>query len=152
MKNIVGLIMGVLFVGAFSAAGPTLLTIALVTTAQRTSLIASGQRADGTVIAKQSSPGRSHPTFAPVFQFTATDGQLYTVAADVSGRESAFKFGQHVQVLYRQSNPTAARINAFGQLWTLPLVTGIVGTVFTLPPVFLLVNWLRQRRGKIPMA
>ena len=152
LSNIFGRIIGFLFIGAFCAAGPVLVAIALVSTAQRAWLIVGAERAAGTVIAKQSSPGSSHPSFAPVFQVKANDGQLYTVVSDVSGRESAFSFGQRVPVLYRTSNPAAARIDAFGQLWTLPLVVGSVGAAFSMIPAIVLASWLRRRRGMAPGA
>ena len=145
MTKIVGRLIGFLFAAVVCAAGPILLVIALITTTQRTVLILGGEQAEGTVVAKQSSPGRSHPTFAPVFEFKATDGQSYTVTSDVSGREADFRFGEHVRVLYRASNPQAARIDAFGQLWTLPLVSGAVGAAFSSIPALVLVSWLRRR-------
>jgi hypothetical protein len=145
MKDLFARLIAYLFVGSFCVAGPLCLVIALGVAGQRAALIYSGLRAEGTVVAKQSS-GSRHATYAPVFQFTASDGRTYVVSSDVSGPEPAFRQGQLVAVLYHQSHPEAARIDAFGQLWTLPLVVGVVGAAFSIVPALALASWLRRRR------
>lgn len=136
-----------LFVGSFCLAGPVLLIIALATAAQRVALVYSGQHAEGTVIAKrQTASGRA--SYAPVFQFTANDGRTYVVSSDVYGRESDFRFGEHVAVLYRRGEPESARIDAFAPLWTFPLVFGVVGAGFSVIPAVVLRGWIRRRRGR----
>jgi hypothetical protein len=109
-------------------------------------LIYSGLRAEGTVIAKRQM-GSTRVTYAPVFQFTASDGRTYVVNSDVYGRESAFRYGEHVRVLYPQGHPESARIDAFAPLWTFPLVFGVVGAAFSVIPALVLVAWMRRRRA-----
>jgi hypothetical protein len=108
-------------------------------------LLYSGLRAEGTVIARQQT-GSSHKTYAPVFRFEASDGRTYVVSSDVFGRESAFRLGERVRVLYRPDDPQTARIDAFAQLWTFALVFGVVGAGFSLIPALILTNWMRRRR------
>jgi hypothetical protein len=79
-----------------------------------------------------------------VFQFAASDGHSYTVNSDVYGREPV-RYGERVQVLYWPSHPESARIDAFAQLWTLPLVAGVVGAGFSVVPAIMLVAWMRRR-------
>jgi hypothetical protein len=146
MKELVARLIAYTFVGSFCVAGPLGLAVALGSAAQRTVLIYSGLRAAGTVVAKRPT-GASRVTWAPVFQFTASDGRAYVVSADVYGRETAFSYGQRVRVIYPRSHPQDARIDAFAQLWTLPLVVGVVGAGFSIIPAFVLMNWLRRRRG-----
>ena len=133
-----------LFVGSFCIVGPLCLLVAAGSGLERAALVYSGLRAEGTVIAKRPS-GSSHVTYAPVFQFTASDGRAYVVISDVSGRESAFSYGERVSVLYRPDHPESARIDAFAPLWTFPLVFGVVGAAFSVIPTLMWVNWKRKR-------
>lgn len=144
IKDLIARLIAYLLVGSFCLAGPLFLIVGLGAAAQRAALIFTGERADGTVIAKRQSVS-SHPTYAPVFQFTAGDGRSYTASSDVYGREAEFRYGEHVRVLYRAADPESARIDAFAQLWTLPLVVGTVGAGFSFIPALIL---LRRRRAR----
>ena len=138
------------FVGAFAVGSLVLLTIAIGSTMQRAVLIFSGSRADGTVVAARQ-VGRMKggaAAYAPVLQFNATDGRTYVVTSDVSGPESAYRIGQHLQVLYQTDHPDGARVDAFAPLWTLPLVTGVVGAAFSIVPAFVVASWRRRRRAE----
>ncbi len=137
------------FIGAFAIGSLVLLAIAVGSTVQRATLIFSGSRVDGTVVAKKQ-VGRlkgGAAAYAPMLQFTASDGRTYVVTSDLSGPESAYRFGQHLRVLYQPDHPDGARINAFAPLWTLPLVTGVVGAAFSIVPAMVVVNWGRRRRA-----
>ena len=137
------------FIGAFAIGSLVLLAIAVGSTVQRATLIFSGSRAEGTVVAKKQ-VGRlkgGAAAYAPMLQFTASDGQTYVVTSDLSGPESTYRFGQHLRILYRPDHPDGARIDALAPLWTLPLVTGVVGSAFSIVPALVLVNWSRQRRA-----
>src|ERR1700691_3281949 len=135
------------FLGAFAIGSLVLLAIAVGSTVQRAALIFSGSRAEGTVVAKKQvghlKGGAA--AFAPMLQFTASDGRTYVVTSDLSGPESAYRFGQHLRVLYQPDHPDGARIDAFAPLWTLPLVTGIVGSAFSVVPAIVIVSWRRRR-------
>jgi hypothetical protein len=137
------------FIGAFLIGTLVLLAIAIGSTVQRATLIFSGSRVEGTVVAKQQvghlKGGAA--AFAPMVQFTASDGRTYVVTSDLSGAESAYRFGQQVRILYAPDDPLGARIDAFAPLWTLPLVTGVVGAAFSLVPTIVVVSWLRRRRA-----
>src|SRR5579871_5112721 len=146
MNNWIARVIAYVFVGSFCVAGPLCLAVALGSALQRAVLIYTGVRAEGTVVAK-ARMGSTRITYAPVFQFTASDGRSYTVNSDVYGQESDFKYGQHLTVLYRAGHPQSARINAFGPLWTYPLVFGAVGTGFSFIPALMLENWIRRRHS-----
>jgi hypothetical protein len=137
------------FIGAFAIGSLVLLAIAVASTVQRVTLIFSGSRAEGTVIAKKQvghlKGGAA--AYAPMLQFTASDGRTYVVTSDLSGAESAYRFGQHVRVLYPPTDPEGARIDAFAPLWTLPLVTGLVGSAFSVVPAIVVLSWRRRRRA-----
>jgi hypothetical protein len=135
------------FLGVFAIAGLLCLAIALGSAVQRAALIHSGLRAEGSVIAKRE-VGRLRGgarAYAPIVQFTANDGRLYSVTSDFAGPEAAYRFGEHLRVLYQAGHPERARIDAFAPLWTLPLVTGALGAAFSFLPALLLVNWRRRR-------
>lgn len=146
MKELIGRLIAVLFVGSFCIVGPLCLAVALGSALQRAALLYSGLHAEGTVIAKRQT-GSSRITYAPVFQFTAIDGRTYVVSSDVYGQESDFRYGQRIRVLYRERHPESARVDAFAQLWTFPLVAGVVGAGFSVIPTLVLVNWIRRRRA-----
>jgi len=135
------------FIGAFAIGSSLLLAIAAVSTAQRASLVIAGSRADGTVVAKRQSPQTKDGVhlYAPAVQFTAGDGRTYVVTSDLSGPESKYQFGQHLRILYQPDDPLGARIDAFAPLWTLPLVTGVVGCAFSVVPTIAITNWRRRR-------
>jgi hypothetical protein len=137
------------FIGAFAIGSLVLLAIAAGSTVQRATLIFAGSHADATVIAKKQvgSLKGGAPAFAPMVQFTASDGRSYVVTSDLSGPESMYRFGQQLRVLYRPDHPEGARIDAFGPLWTLSLVTGVVGAAFSIVPAIVVMTWVRRRRG-----
>jgi hypothetical protein len=137
------------FIGAFAIGSLVLLAIAIGSTVQRATLIFSGSSAEGTVVAKKQvghlKGGAA--AYAPMVQFSASDGRTYVVTSEFSGPEAAYRFGQQVQILYTPNHPQGARIDAFAPLWTLPLLTGVVGAAFSLVPAIVIVSWLRRRRA-----
>jgi hypothetical protein len=84
-------------------------------------------------------------TAIPQFRFTANDGGLHIINSDTSVPFSTFKRGDRVRVLYLQSNPETAHIDAFSTLWQESLVVGIWGAVWSGIPVFILVTRWRRR-------
>ncbi len=142
MKDFIARLIAYVFVGSFCLAGPLLLAVALGSAVQRTALVYAGLHADGTVIARRST-GSTRVTYAPVFRFTASNGRTYVVGSDLYGPESAFRYGEHVPVIYREDHPESARIDRFAPLWTLPLVAGAVGGAFSVIPALL---WVSRRR------
>lgn len=145
MNKLVARLIAYVFVAGFCVIGPLLLLVAFDSVMQRVELVRSGLSAQGTVVAKRSTAS-TRAVYAPVFQFTASDGHTYIVSSDVYGLGSAFRDGQHVRVLYQQAHPESARIDAFAQLWAIPLVFGVVGGSFSLIPMLLLASWIRRRR------
>lgn len=140
-----GRLIAYVFVGSFCLAGPVLLAVALAVAGSRVMLLSSGLHAAGTVVAMRPSQA-THPSFAPVFEFTAQDGESHTVISDVGGSEHRYAYGQRVDVLYPAGNPSAARIDAFASLWMLPLVAGTVGAGFSIIPAMVVTGWIRRRR------
>lgn len=144
MKEWIARLIAYLFLGSFCIAGPLLVIVALSTAAQRGALLIAGLEAEATVIGAQQS-GSSRVTYAPVFQFTTSEGRSYTVSSDVYGKESTVRYGERIRVRYWPDHPESARIDAFAPLWTFPLVAGVVGAGFSVVPAIVLVAWLRRR-------
>jgi hypothetical protein len=69
---------------------------------------------------------------------------LHIINSDISVPFSTFKRGDQVRVLYLESNPEIARIDAFSTLWQQSLVVGIWGVVWSAIPVGILM--IRRRR------
>ena len=137
------------FIGAFTIGSLVLLSIAVGSTVQRATLIFSGSRAEATVVAKKQVGHLKGGAiaYAPMVQFATSDGRTYVVTSDLSGPESIYRFGQHLRVLYQPDRPDGARIDTFGPLWTLPLVSGVVGAAFSIVPAIVIVSWVRRRRA-----
>ena len=133
-------------IGIFCIPGPLGLIFALNLTLHRAAFVHTAIRADGTVIWLE--PVRTTRigagTCIPVFRFTATDGHLHIINSDVSVPSSMFKRGDRVRVLYLQSNPEIAHIDALSTLWQESLVVGIWGAAWSSVPVLILV--IRRRR------
>jgi Protein of unknown function (DUF3592) len=133
-------------IGIFCVPGPLGLLFALNLALHRAAFIHTAVRTDGTVIWLE--PVRTTRTgagtYIPVFRFTANDGRLHIINSDVSVPFSTFKRGDRVRVLYLQSNPENAHIDAFSTLWQASLVVGIWGAVWSSVPVLILV--IRRRR------
>lgn len=148
MKDLIGRLIAYAFLGSFCIAGPLVLLLALGTAVQRTALVISGLHAEATVIGWRTA-GSTRVTYAPVFQFTASDGRPYTVSSDVYGKQSDVRYGERIRVLYWPNHADSARIDAFAPLWTFPLVGGVVGAGFCVVPAIMLVAWLRRRASKV---
>lgn len=148
MNDFVGRLIAYVFLGSFCIAGPLLLILALGTAVQRTALLISGLQADATVIGARTM-GSTRVSYAPVFQFTASDGRTYTVSSDVYGKEAEVGYGKRIRVLYWPQHAESARIDAFAPLWTFPLVAGVVGAGFCVVPAIMLVAWMRRRASEV---
>jgi hypothetical protein len=85
--------------------------------------------------------------YAPIFRFTARDGQMYTITSNTSSNPPAFQVGERVSVLYQSDQPQHARINRFLQLWLLPLVFAILAFVecFVIAVIFSTIRKYRKR-------
>jgi len=133
-------------IGIFCIPGPLGLLFALNLTLHRAAFIHTAIRTDGMVIWME--PVRTTRTgagtYIPVFRFTANDGRLHIINSDVSVPFSTFKRGERIRVLYLQSNPEIAHIDALSTLWQEPFVVCIWGAVWSSIPVLILV--IRRRR------
>ena len=87
------------------------------------------------------------PTYAPVFSYRDASGSIQIVSSSFFSNPPQFRTGQLVPVLYREGDQTSGRINTFWQMWGLPTIMGIVGSVEM--SVGLVKLYWRRRKNRI---
>lgn len=120
----------------FGIVGVILLGISGWLTVQSMELTATGIRAEGTVVRLQrkysrDSEGRGRYMYHPIVQFGTEAGEDIEFRGSASSSSPSYRRGERVSVLYHPRAPQDARIDSFGGLWAGPLITLIVGFVFT---------------------
>jgi hypothetical protein len=110
--------------------------------------------ADGTIVRLDAVPDQENGSlnYAPVFAFTAQDGQTYTVRSGVASNPPEFTEGQAVSVLYIRTNPGGAKVASFLQLWFVALLCSGLGLFFSGPGYLLLRYERRHRRQAVSFA
>jgi Protein of unknown function (DUF3592) len=68
--------------------------------------------------------------YAPVFAYTARDGQKFVVQSNITSAPPEFSVGQKVPILYDSVHPERVRIAAHGQIHGLEETFGLIGAVF----------------------
>src|SRR5579863_10253747 len=91
-----------LFVGSILLMGPFLVALAVIGTISNAIFIHTSVATSGTIIemrpVRATRNGRS---YAPVFRYTADDGEIYILVSSNSGSRTSFAVGQQVRVLYQ---------------------------------------------------
>jgi Protein of unknown function (DUF3592) len=92
--------------------------------------------------------------YAPTFRFRDSAGVQHTVSSAVGESPPAYHVGDKVPVLYIRSDPQDARIDSFGQVWALPILAAIGGSIFLLIGliVLFLPKIIGRRGGQAPQA
>jgi hypothetical protein len=75
----------------------------------------------------ESRSGDSGTVFRPVFVFRDAQGAEHEIYSTVGTYPPAHKVGDKVSVLYKADEPENAVIDAFFDVWLLPLILGIIG-------------------------
>jgi len=128
--TIVKTVMVIFLVLGISALG-LCATLALKTRAFLADTVAT----EGTVIDQPSQP---------VVRFTGPNGPVQFTAT-ITSQPPSYRIGQSVPVLYHPSDPDNARINSILELWFDPLLSGFLGSIFTLVGTgFLIYHWRRN--------
>jgi len=111
---------------------PCLLVFSLVSAVRTKGFIRRSVEVTGEVVRLERSSGARFGSYdyAPVFSFTAADGNTYTVTSDVSSSPPGFREGESVRVRYDPDNPENARIHSFFQTWGVAVISGAVGVAF----------------------
>jgi hypothetical protein len=153
MPSTASKVVAIVFVAMIALAGPVILTIDAVVFVRTSLFVHSAARTEGTVVGltefhdrtgRRRNTGR--PSYAPVFRFTANDGETYTVVSNTYSSTARFAIGQQVMVLYEKGHPEHAKIDAFLQLWLPEMVLTIVGGAFCVLPALLIFRRIQQAR------
>lgn len=149
MPSVVSRAVAYVFVAIFMLAGPALLLVDAVVLVRNLLFIYSAARTQGTIVALKQFRARSSrkQSFAPVFRFTADDGQAYIVASNMFNKTPGFAVGEQVTVLYEKGHPEHAKVDSFYQLWIPEIVLSVVGGGFSVIPAVIIVRRRRQPRN-----
>jgi hypothetical protein len=72
----------------------------------------------------------SYESYAPVFSFTAVNGERYSVTSEISSSPADFSVGESVRVIYDPADPHRARIHTFFETWGAVVISGLIGMGF----------------------
>jgi hypothetical protein len=114
----------------FIVVGCGLLAGAIIFAAKTKSFLRDALNARGSIISMCSKMDDDSTSYAPVFLFTASDGQTYTVSSNKFSSPPEFFAGEKVAVIYEKNHPEQARIDTFYQVWGVEEVLGIIGGAF----------------------
>ncbi len=132
-------ISGRLFAAIFAGIGLVCLVIAVVSAVGAVRQLGRELEAPGEVVdvvmrrTRNSETNELQEYYYPVVSFTPAGGAQMEVQLDEGSWPAAYGVGDPVTVLYDASRPRAARIKSGAStllLWLLPLIMGVVGTVF----------------------
>jgi hypothetical protein len=124
-----------------------LIGIAIYTGRNSWELKEQGRSAQGTVVSMREvdATDNSGVTYAPVISYNV-DGRSYTYESSNSSDPPAFEVGEKVAILYRPNAPDDVKIDAWSDLWMLPVMLGAGGLVVAIVSLVMMVSSIRQRR------
>jgi Protein of unknown function (DUF3592) len=112
-------------------------------------------RTSGTVVEmRKQTDNNGNIFYAPTFRFQDSAGVQHTISSAVGESPPAYHVGDKVSVLYIGSDPQAARIDSFWQIWALPILAAIGSGIFLSVGV-ILIYWPKitgSLRGQMPQA
>ncbi|MDA7787729.1 DUF3592 domain-containing protein [Sphingomonadaceae bacterium] len=106
-----------------------------------------GVDAEGTVIAFSSSrDSDGDTTYRPLVEFYDDNGTRHQFVASVGSSSPAYIRGEAVKVIYDPEAPGRAMLDSFTDRYLLPLVFGVMGSIFALVGAgFLFSVWRRRK-------
>jgi hypothetical protein len=75
--------------------------------------------------------GSKSTTYAPTVIFNTPDGRLIRFISRISGSQSAYNFGQRLEVYYDPANEGNAEIKSFIPLWMPVIILSALGFAFS---------------------
>jgi hypothetical protein len=128
-----------------SIVGPILMGFGILWTVQTLVFLHHATQTEGSIVALTPYKGADNSIeSAAIYQFYSSNGTRHTRQSSLRSNPPDFAVGDQVGILYRLDNPEDARIDTFMQLWFVPLIVGVVGTLASLSGVSL---WARYRRN-----
>lgn len=122
--------------------GCALFVCALATALHTWHFTRIAQRTGGMVIEMRQHTDKDSGSvgYAPTFQFQDAAGAQHTVSSSFYTFPPEFHVGDKVTVLYRSDAPQTARIDSYWQVWGLPSLLGIIGSI-ELPAGLIVLFW-----------
>jgi len=145
--------MALLFALIFGGIGLLLLGIMAVSAVGAARQMSRELEAPGEVVevvmrrTRDSETNQLQEYYYPVVSFTTADGAQMEVQLADGSWPASYEVGDQVTVLYDATRPREARIQSGAStllLWLLPMITGLVGVVFTAVGVG--VGWPRKHK------
>ena len=134
--------------GIFAPVGMILLAVCVALTIDTVQFRASAVSTTGTVVdvrpRTHCSDGRCTTTYHPVITYRTPDGAKIIFTSD-SGTNHRPQRGSRVTVLVAKDDPGHGRLDSFTEFWLAPLITGLLGIVFTGVGAVLIITRLRRR-------
>ena len=130
------------------AVGLVLLAVTLFTVATTLAFVSRAERAEAGFVGSEARVGGNHGgTFLyPSFAFRTKDGQRIVVRSTSGSTDQPYADGQAAAVLYLPSEPEAARLDSFVDLWAGSTATAIAGVLLTGIPAAVFVGMRRRAR------
>ncbi len=142
-----------IFGGLFGLVGVSFLVVAAFTISSEIEFRKDAIAAPGVVVDLVATQGSKGGTvYKPVFEFTDRGDVARRVTGSIASSPPSFRRGEAVRVLYRSENPEGAQIDSFMESWFLPLIFGVLGTVFTGIAGGCGVYFLRKQRQRSWLA
>ncbi|MEN9360359.1 MAG: hypothetical protein RL095_1894 [Verrucomicrobiota bacterium] len=96
---------------------------------QTSTFLKTAVRADGIVTEMAEVSGDSGVTYAPVYSFFDAKGIKHSGRSNHSSNPPGFQVGDKLPILYDPQDPSSSRPDAFGSLWFMSLVCGVIGLI-----------------------
>ncbi|MFN8355131.1 MAG: DUF3592 domain-containing protein [Spirosomataceae bacterium] len=119
------------FTYIFGGIGLVMLAVTAFLVYSQYQFLSSSVKTTGVVIDNIGQRSKKSTTYTPVIAFQTANGKPITFQGSVSSSPPAFDINEKVEVYYNPANPQEAAIGTFFQLWFLPLIFGILGTIFS---------------------
>jgi hypothetical protein len=117
--------------GLFLIIGLVLIVVAFYFYDQKNNWLDTTTKTSGKItelVATKDRKGKIY--YRPTYTFTVNN-ELISVASKVSSTTPSFEVDDSVEVIYNKADARDAVIGSFWELWILPAIFGIVGTLLT---------------------
>lgn len=111
-------------------------------------IVSKYQRTEGEVVRVYSWPGYNPwdgdtTDFSPVFRYEFRPGEVTQASTGQSSPNWNYEIGSRHEILFDPQAKRDVKQDNFEQLWTLPLVIGVLGTIL-LPPALIAAFFVRR--------
>jgi hypothetical protein len=121
-----------IFISLFGGVGLIFLAIAVITFRSEYRMRSGAVRVPGVVIElEEVADDHGGALYKPVFEFYDNQDRKHRNKGSVASSPPAYTRGEEVTVLYRPENPGEAQLDSFFEAWFVPLIFGLLGSIFS---------------------